>query len=356
MNLKDAMDRLDIVSIETLTHTELKKMYYKKCLQYHPDKNPDGLEQFKQVQHAYETLSIIIEGDGERDEDGNENGNGKRNKTYETYNTILKKYVDLFSKQYNWNSKDVITTIHTLCKNVKHISLSFIQSMDVNTKREIYEYVIKHKDVFSLPNDILDILKIQTDVTEKTGETRETGKTIMKEEKTREKRFFVLHPTIDELLNDGIFALSCNVTDKVSDAVSNEEFNENCETGVGVGVDAETIHNNKLTFYVPLWHTELHFKNNIVVNIEPELSENVMIDDNNNIHIRLNETAQTLIQNPIYTFYCGEKSFQIDTTTLYLRNYQTYILKNQGIAKIQENDIFNNKRRANIIVHLHIIV
>lgn len=41
----------------TASSEEIKKAYYKLSLQYHPDKNPDGVEKFRQIKDSYEILS-----------------------------------------------------------------------------------------------------------------------------------------------------------------------------------------------------------------------------------------------------------------------------------------------------------
>ena len=89
--------------------------------------------------------------------------------------------------------------------------------------------------------------------------------------------------------------------------------------------------------YIPLWHHEIIFKN-VIIHINPVLPENILIDNDNNIHV--------IITNNVDTFEIGGISFLISDC---IKNMN--LLKGQGIPKINIKNIYDYSELSDIILH-----
>ena len=97
----------------------------------------------------------------------------------------------------------------------------------------------------------------------------------------------------------------------------------------------------------------MHFNPDIIVKCYPELPGNVTIDEDNNIIVteRISFTF-SLLNERFRTIKIGDMSFDIPIDQLFMRPFQTYVLKNQGISKIVENDIHSVEEKADIIIRI----
>lgn len=327
MDIKTALELLEIHN--TFTQCELKKAYYKKCLQYHPDKNIDGLEMFKKIQQAYDLLNNQNQFNTSYSRDASSSSSSKSQSSYEyeSYSDTLKKYVEMFSEKYNWDSDDIYKVLDGFLSNAKDISIKLFYNIDKETALDIYDYINKYKNVFKIDNSLIN--KMYKHV----NDSFKKSKTI------------ILTPSLDDIINDNIFVINTN------DISFNKSQEYDCSETY---CKEDQLHNKNNTFYAPLWHTELHFKDNYIVKIFPDLSDNVSIDDNNNLHITIFESIKNMLENPGYEYKCGEKSFQINTSLLQIKRYQTYIIKCKGLSKINETNIFDNNTKTNVIFHIHL--
>ena len=88
--------------------------------------------------------------------------------------------------------------------------------------------------------------------------------------------------------------------------------------------------------YIPLWHHEIIFKN-IVINITPSLPENILIDNDNNIHVIITNSD---------SFTIGSVSFLISDC---IKNMN--LLKGRGIPRINIKNIYDYSESSDIILH-----
>ena len=104
-------------------------------------------------------------------------------------------------------------------------------------------------------------------------------------------------------------------------------------------MNKSVYHLTEHDIYIPLWHQEICFKN-IIININPTLPDNVMIDADNNIHIIITPTTPD-------EFILGGISFSIQHC---IKNMDE--LKGKGIPRINIKNIYDYTIISDIILHI----
>jgi len=207
-------------------------------------------------------------------------------------------YTDLLSKIVN----DIMNA-------GKKISVRLFDDLDKDTALHIYTFLSMNRSILHLNQEILDLIR---DIVVKKYDNVEVYK---------------LNPSINDLLNNYVYKL-----------YANDEL-----------------------FLVPLWHNECYFDGSgceIIVLCEPELPDDIKIDEDNNIHviitININELSELIFNDKSIDVIIGEKTHQIKPSNLYIKNEQYYRIKNQGLSKIKK-DIYDISEKTDIIVKINIL-
>ncbi len=311
MDYKTAFEILEIkmdININELNLNYLKKKYHKLALLNHPDKNGNTFEsneKFKKINEAYNYLKREIK----YLNDDNDNLNINDNDIFQSKDIqiLLKLFINSFLEgKYTDIIKNLIADIVTGCKK---ISLKLFEDLDKDKLLNIYTFLSKYRSVLKFNEDILeDIKKIVA-------------------QKYNNVLLYKLNPSINDLINNNIYKLY--IDDKL--------------------------------YLVPLWLNECYFendKNEIIVICEPEIPENMTIDEDNNIYINVNYSITTDLHKKILMdeeikINIGDKEIKIPLSKLYMKREQFYTIKNEGILKqdLLEVDM-NNSIKTDIIVKI----
>jgi curved DNA-binding protein CbpA len=308
----EAMKILEINKKKGLTMEYIKKQYHNLSLKNHPDKNgntSESNEKFKKINEAYEFLkkeqhflNIDIDLD-----DMNTNINSPSTLYYDMLQTFLKMmleksdfcYTDVFSNII----KEIVSGFHVIKQRLSH---KLFDGLDKDTSIKIYSFLSKYRSILHLSEELLEEVK----------------EIISK--KFADLQIYKLNPSITDLLQNNIYKLY----------VDNE------------------------LYLVPLWFNEHYFDSNgkeIMVICDPELEENIQIDDDNNIvtQIILSSSllANSILNEENVEVVVGTKVLYIPLSKLYMKREQEYRLANQGLAKEKE-DVYDVTERADIIVRI----
>ena len=304
-----------IYNIQNISHNELKKHYHIQSLIYHPDKNINNEEStliFQNINHAYNILKelIIINKDDIDSDDSDDSLDAN------DYNYYILNFINFLINYYSNSTNN--SNLEENINNIKHYANSHIQTILVNLLdnfsivilEDLYIFLLKYKkegvcENSAISNNIITLIK-----------------TIL-QDKLSKYNIYILTPNIVNLLNSDIYKLEIN-----NDII-----------------------------YIPLWHNELNFENNII-KIDPILDTNITIDNDNNIHYTYNNTFSNIIDllnaNSSITINIENHIFNILISTLTFSKYQNYSIKNQGLAKININNILDNSYKSDIIFHIYL--
>ena len=297
MDLEEALHIFEIENVSNLSQELLKKRYHKLALQNHPDKNgntPTSTQHFQRIQCAYEVLKREISIINNYTELGEEHINLNSG-----YTAILHLFIDgILKGKYNEFLSNIVKDIVSGCKE---ISLKLFEDMNKEQSLAVYNFIVKYKTLLRLTDNTLDkVREILLD-------------------KYKDMQIYVLNPSINDLFQNNVYKLEID---------------------------------NKL-YFVPLWHSELHFESDIVVKCNPELPENMEIDEDNNLVIteRIPITF-SLLNEKTRPIKIGNNSVELPLDQLFLRPVQTHVLRKKGISKILDADIYNIDEKADIIIKI----
>ena len=251
-------------NIDDLTLIELRKAYHIQALNNHPDKNisKDSKEKFQNIQNAYTFLKNFINNDIYNIYESNDNVNNNNNEDYIDKDTspfinLIMNFLKLsfsYAENNDKNQKS-LNKFQEECINYSNEVLNkLLNRLNLNILQELYVY-IENSDILNIEKK----LGINSEMIEKLFELI---KSILSE-KMKNSNLYILKPSLENLLNNDIYKLE---------------------------IEGEII-------YVPLWHKELIYENNII-QITPSLKveQNITINEENNIYYNYYTTFERLIE------------------------------------------------------------
>jgi hypothetical protein len=302
MDYKLAFEILEInvIKYEDLTLEYLKKRYRKLALKYHPDKNnntEESNEHFKKINEAYNYLlrelpDIILEEELIYD-------------SQSIYLNVLKNFIKTVM---DGNYSDLISKIiNDILNKGKQVTVKIFEDLDKDTALNIYIFLSRYKSVLYFSEDLLENVKQ------------------MVIQKYDNVEIYKLNPNINDILHNNFYKLYIQ----------------------------------EQLYLVPLWHKESYYDGSgceIIAICDPDLPDNIKIDDDNNLIIEVKIDTYSVLPDMIIneiplSFNIGNESFSIPLSELYLRREQYYRLKCKGLVNVKK-DLYDLSDKSDVVIKI----
>ena len=232
--------------------------------------------------------------------------------TQTNFNSILQEIINeiYYNSGKKWSTEFINTTIQSIIKSVLSNSFKIFDNLDSNISLEVYDFLLNFNTNYGFIDDVY-MSKLKKILQRKKG------------------YIIILQPSINDLLEDKIYRLNY------------------------LGND----------YYVPLWHNELIFDNirneydNLIVKVIPDLSENIYIDDDNNIKYKivLNTNKLKEIHDLGYLdISIGNRNIIVPSNKINIGKNSQLLKFSNGIIKMNETNIFDSRKRGSIIIDIEV--
>jgi len=301
MNYKIACYKLGIDFADEITIETIKKQYRTLALKYHPDKNPDlnAVSKFQEINESYEFLMKyrnFIDTDSD-DPDSEETENSKYD-----YKTLLTSFFKQIIVPEN-RKKIFYGILKKISNTCESNAMDLLSKLDKPALFQIYEIIDKYSDVLHFTEDFIEKIKN------------------MLNEKTKDDERIILNPTIKDLFENNLYKLKIN----------------------------------GFTYVVPLWHNELIYDNSgndVYVKCEPELPENIIIDDKNNMIVSHECNLKDILKEEYLTIMVGPIRYYIKRDTLKIKEKQSVLFSKQGISRINTKNIYDVTNKGDVVINV----